>query len=71
MIEPAITVVSPLHWIIYVVNNNLKKSCVLHLWEIHNSIQLIWAFHDWKISHSCWKRFVSRRRIPQFSIKLT
>ena len=34
---PAVSVASPLHWIIYVVNNNLKKSCLLHLWEIHNS----------------------------------
>jgi len=34
-------------------------------------IQLIWAFRDWKISLSCWKWFGSRRRIKQFSIKLT
>ena len=34
---PAISAASPLHWIIYVVNNNLKKSCLLHLREIHNS----------------------------------
>jgi len=34
---PAISVASPLHWIIYVVNNNLKKSSLLHLREIHNS----------------------------------
>jgi len=33
----AISVASPLHWIIYVVNNNLKNSCLLHLREIHNS----------------------------------
>jgi len=34
---PAISVASPLHWIIYVVNNNLKKSCLLHLRGLHNS----------------------------------
>jgi len=34
---PAISVASPLHWIINVVNNNLKKPCLLHLREIHNS----------------------------------
>ena len=34
---PAISVASPLHWISYVVNDNLKKSCLLHLREIHNS----------------------------------
>jgi len=33
---PAITVASPFHWIIHVVNNNLKKSCLLHLKEIHD-----------------------------------
>jgi len=34
---PFISVASPLIWIIYVVNNNFKNSCLLHLWEIHNS----------------------------------
>jgi len=30
-----ISFASPLHWIIYVVNNNLnlKMSCLLHLWK--------------------------------------
>jgi len=37
MSASAISVASPLHWIICVVNNNLKKSCLLHLREIHNS----------------------------------
>jgi len=31
---PAISIASPLHWIICVVNNNLKKSCLLHHREI-------------------------------------
>jgi len=34
---PAISAATPLHWIIYFVNNNLKNSCLLDLWEIHNS----------------------------------
>jgi len=34
---PAISFASPLHWIIYVVNNKLKISCLLPLCEIHNS----------------------------------
>jgi len=31
------SIASPLHWIIYIVNNNLKKFCLLHLREIHYS----------------------------------
>jgi len=55
----AISVASPLHWIIYVVNNNLKNSCLFK-----SNLFGLSAIGKSRLA-------VERRWIPQFSIKLT
>jgi len=60
---PAVSIASPLHWTIYVVNNNLKKSCLFK-----SNLSGLSAIGK---SRFAVEWFGSRRSIPQISIKLT